>query len=48
MNDIWKIWRAVFPAEGVIGGFLIVIIGSFAIHMMVMLASDRYVTGLLG
>lgn len=47
MNDLWKIWRVVTPREGVkIVG--LVCLASFIIHIMVMTASDRYVTGLLG
>lgn len=48
MNDLWKVWRQVFPREAIVGGFLILILASFMIHVVVMLGSDRYITGLLG
>ncbi|MEL7347639.1 MAG: hypothetical protein AAFN17_07765, partial [Pseudomonadota bacterium] len=47
MNDLWKIWQQITPREGVIG-LAVLMLASFAIHMMVMLASDRYSAGLLG
>jgi hypothetical protein len=47
MDDLWKIWRHISPREGIIG-LAVLMAASFAIHMMVMLASDRYSTGLLG
>ena len=45
--DLWKIWKVLTPREGVLalGG---VMLASFVIHMMVMLASDRYSSALLG
>ncbi|MEL6220104.1 MAG: hypothetical protein AAFR79_16825 [Pseudomonadota bacterium] len=47
MNDLWKIWRLVSPREGALA-LAVLMLASFAIHMMVMLASDRYSAGLLG
>ncbi|MGF1464345.1 MAG: hypothetical protein ACFB2Z_14520 [Maricaulaceae bacterium] len=45
--ELHKIWMYITPREGVIG-LGVLMAASFAIHMMVMLASDRYSTGLLG
>ncbi|MEO0819429.1 MAG: hypothetical protein AAF074_03290 [Pseudomonadota bacterium] len=47
MNDLWKIWQQITPREGVIG-LAGLMLASFIIHMMVMLASDRYSSALLG
>jgi hypothetical protein len=47
MQDLWKMWRYLTPREGVLAlGALM--LASFLIHVMIMTASDRYVTGLLG
>lgn len=47
MQDIWKIWRLITPREGlfILGG---VMVASFLIHLVVMLGSERYISGLLG
>ncbi|MGF1447405.1 MAG: hypothetical protein ACFBRM_14570 [Pikeienuella sp.] len=45
--DIWKIWQFVTPREAIFG-LAGLMLASFVIHMMVMLASERYVTALLG
>lgn len=47
MDDLWKIWKQVSVKEGLIG--LGLIMGaSFVMHIIIMLASDRYSGGLLG
>ncbi len=45
--DIWKIWQHITPREGILG-LAGLFLASFIIHMMVMLASDRYSQALLG
>ncbi|MEL6198299.1 MAG: hypothetical protein AAFT19_10655 [Pseudomonadota bacterium] len=45
--ELWKIWQQITPREGVLG-LAGLMVASFIIHMMVMLASDRYAAGLLG
>ncbi|MEM9144609.1 MAG: hypothetical protein AAGC57_00325 [Pseudomonadota bacterium] len=47
MNDFSKIWRLVSPREGALA-LVVLMLASFAIHLMVMLMSDRYSAGLLG
>lgn len=47
MDDLWKIWRQVTPREGILAVGAICV-GSFLIHLVVMLGTDRYINALLG
>jgi len=47
-NEDWRFWQIVSPQEGLNAFLHALVWGAIVIHLVVLLASDRYATALLG